>query len=139
LQMFGVINMQGQNITRVGELNYDSDERLKDILGVRTEDDLATIMAINYKNYIMNGKKQRGFIAQELRLIDDELVIQNEDGYLGYEGQGYVHTIGHAVQQLAFREEDTNKVASQALLNSETNAEKIARLEKEIQKLKEAA
>ena len=50
-----------------------------------------------------------------------------------------MNTIGHAVQQLAFREENTNKVASQALINSETNAQKIERLEKEVQKLKEVA
>src|SRR5699024_5245722 len=117
-----------------------SDERIKKNIVDRTEDDLATIMAIDYKNYDMiNGNKnQRGFIAQQLQLIDSDLVTEN-NGQLGYNSSNYVHTIGHAVQQLAFREENTNKVASQALLNSETNAEKIERLEQEIQKLKEVA
>ena len=133
------LNMSGYNIWNVGELNYISDERLKDVLGNRTENDLATIMAIDYKNYYMNNRKHRGFIAQELKLIDSELVTESKDGTLGYDGQGYVHTIGHAVQQLGLKEENTNRIASQALQATETNAQKINRLEKRIEELEGVA
>src|SRR5699024_6396766 len=92
-----------------------SDERIKENIVDRTEDDLATIMAIDYKNFDMiNGNKnQRGFIAQQLQLIDSDLVTDN-DGQFGYNSSNYTHTIVHAVQQLDFKEENTNKVASQA-------------------------
>src|SRR5699024_7455383 len=72
-----------------------SDERIKENIVDRTEDVLATIMAIDYECFdmITGNKNQRGFIAQQLQLIDSDLVTEN-DGQLGYNSANYVHTIG---------------------------------------------
>src|SRR5699024_8142134 len=120
-----------------------SDSRWKNVNGLRIEDDLENLMKINYVNFTWKdparGGDDLGFIAQQVRLVVPEIITESEDGILGYNTGTYINFIGHAVQQLTLKEENTNKVASQALLNSETNAQKIERLEKEIQKLKEAA
>src|SRR5699024_2460973 len=104
-------------------------------------DDLNTIENIVYVDFdCTNGNlNRRGSIAQQVRPLDPELISESAEGVAGYDLSTYVHTIGHAVHHQAYREQDTKLVASQALVNSETNAEKIERLEKEIQKLKEAA
>lgn len=135
------LHMQNRKILNVQDVEYSSDANLKENITSRNEDDLTTIMSIEYKNYdfISGGKNKRGFIAQELQLIDSDLITVSENGTLGYDGQGYVHTIGHAVQQLALREENTNQIASQALQLGESNKEKIKRLEKRIEELESAA
>src|SRR5699024_5621125 len=117
-------------------------ERKKHGIVDTEQDSLQMIKDLTYRNFYWNDNEispdeQFGLIAQE---ADPSLTLYNEvkDEY-GINQNRLIHTIGHAVQQLAFREENTNKVTSQALLNSETNAEKIERLEQEIQKLKEVA
>src|SRR5699024_10040725 len=100
-----------------------SDERWKDVRGLRTENDLENLMKINYVDFTWKdparGGDDLGFIAQQVRLVAPEIITESEDGILGYNTGTYVNFIGHAVQQLALREENTHKVASQALLNSE--------------------
>src|SRR5699024_9704777 len=106
------------------------------------QDSLQMIRDLTYRNFYWNDSEispdeQFGLIAQE---ADPSLTLYNEvkDEY-GINQNRLIHTIGHAVQQLAFREENTNKVASQALVNSETNAQKIERLEKRIEELEGVA
>lgn len=134
------LNMDGNEILSSPSI---SDERLKNVHGIRTDNDLEKLMQIEYVNFKWKneeyGGEDLGFVSQQVQSIVPEMMMENKDGFLGYNQQTYLNFVGHAVQQLVLREENTNKVASQALVNSETNAEKIERLEKEIQKLKEAA
>lgn len=101
-EFYGQIHFH-RNIYLNGNSIFEgSDERIKENIKDRNSDDLATIKAIDYKNYDMidGNKNQRGFIAQQLLEIDSDLIVEN-DGLLGYNSAGYIHTIGHALQQLA--------------------------------------
>src|SRR5699024_9002397 len=138
--MYNTLNMDGNSIVSSPSI---SDARMKDVQGMRVENDLKKLMQIEYVNFKWKeeeyGGQDLGFIAQQVETLIPEMMMESKDGMLGYNQQTYLNFVGHSVQQLALRELNTNKVASQALINSETNAEKIERLEKEIQKLKEAA
>lgn len=130
LDMFTGINMNHNSITN------QSDERLKTHI---VDDEINSLEAI--KKWRMAGfdwidpeatsERQFGVIAQTA----PEIAFEGYDGYLSINSSKQLQITTHAVQQLALREENTNKVASQALQLSETNEEKIKRLEKRIEEL----
>src|SRR5699024_9865864 len=118
----------------------NSDERLKREI---VDDEINSLEAI--KQWRMAGfywidtnkpqERQFSVIAQSA----PEITFMGDDGYLNVNTSKQISMNSHAVQQLALQHEETNKLASEAYINTETNAEKIERLEKEIQKLKEVA
>jgi predicted nucleic acid-binding Zn-ribbon protein len=134
------LSMEGNQITNSPSV---SDERLKDVQGRRTVNDLDKLLKIEYVDFWWKdneyGGKDLGFIAQQVRDIAPEIITETANGLLGYNHQTYLNFIGHAVQQLSFKEENTNKIASQALQATETNTQKIERLEKRIEELEGAA
>src|SRR5699024_5108793 len=109
LNMETNINLNGNSI------NEGSDERLKINVVKRKTDDLNTIMKIVYVDfdYANGNTDKRRFIAQQIESLDPGLITKDERGYLSYDTTLYTHTIGHAVQQLALREENTNLLASE--------------------------
>ena len=131
--MYGGMNMNGYSITNSPSI---SDGRLKTIQSKRTENDLDKLLEIEYQNITWNesGEGDVAFIAQQVRQVMPEIITTMSNGYLGYNQQTYVNMIGHAVQQLSLREESTNKIAIQALESTETNEEKINKLQQELSK-----
>ena len=135
MRMFNAINMNGYYVTN------ESDFRLKDEIKNTGLNSLESIKGWNFVDYEwIDPRKpkgaQFGLIAQETPEINiyDEL---NDIWNINSSKQ--LMMTSHAVQQLAFKEENTNKVASQALQAAETNAQKIERLEKRIEELEGVA
>ena len=64
---------------------------------------LETIMALKPKSFtwIASGRKDLGFIAQDVLPILPELVTEDFDGYLGLNYLGMIPVIVRAIQQLA--------------------------------------
>jgi hypothetical protein len=135
-----LLNMQGHSIVESPSI---SDARMKDIYGIRNDNDLERLVKIEYVNFRWKdpefGGEDLGFIAQQVQDIAPEIITETANGLLGYNQQTYLNFIGHAVQQLALKEANTNKIASQALQATETNTQKIERLEKRIEELEGAA
>jgi hypothetical protein len=132
------LNMQGHQILESPSV---SDSRFKYDIQSAEQTSLERLKKIEYVNFRWkeNDRYDIGFIAQQVQNITPEIMMDVAGGYLGYNGESYMNLIGHSVQQLAIMEENTNKVASKALLATETNAQKIKRLENEIKELKGAA
>src|SRR5699024_8959064 len=89
---------------------------------------------VNFE-WLANGTQDFGIIAQQIQQIAPELVLKDEDGYLVIDSTTLSMMTTHDVQQLALREIDTNKVASQALVNTETHEEELKRLKNRIEEL----
>ena len=140
IYMYNPLNMGGRAILDSPSV---SDERMKDVRGLRKVNDLQKLMQIKFVDFKWKspefGGEDLGFIAQQVQQVAPEIITTAHDGMLGYNSNTYMNLIGHAVQQLALKEENTNKIASQALQATETNAQKIARLEKRIEELESAA
>jgi len=148
------LNMDGNEIYSSPSI---SDERLKNIHGLRTDNDLEKLMKIEYVNFTWKSEERGGddlgFIAQQIQNIVPEIIMESANGYLGYNSNSYMNFIGHSVQQLSLAHDNTNLVASEALiLAEETNIlalnnkseidllkEENKELRTEIQKLKEVA
>lgn len=127
-RMQSMINMNTFNLENVGKLTYSSDARYKSNIKNRVVSDLDIIRNIRYVNYIFNstGAKQRGLIAQELNAVDPSLITTSSDGYLSYDSQQYVHTIGHALQEL---DVNVRKLRGNALANNNILLNKIGELD----------
>ena len=69
---------------RPKQINLTSDERLKEILGHITPEQLKSIDKLNGVSYryLTDKDKQYGFIAQEVQAHFPELVHEDENGYL---------------------------------------------------------
>ncbi len=137
IYMYNPLNMGGRQILESPSI---SDARMKDVQGLRNENDLEKLMRIEYVNFRWlseeYGGQDLGFIAQQVQIVVPEIMMKSADGFLGYNQQTYLNFIGHSVQQLASRERNTNKKATQALRLSESNEQKIKRLEDEVKELR---
>nr|DAV20809.1 MAG TPA: structural protein [Caudoviricetes sp.] len=69
---------------RPKQINLTSDERLKEILGHITPEQLKSVDKLNGVSYryLTDKDKQYGFIAQEVQAYFPELVHEDENGYL---------------------------------------------------------
>ena len=113
-----------------------SDSRLKTNITKTNDDSLEKILNIEFVdfNWLSSGEDDFGIIAQQVQRVVPELIAEGEDGYLGINNTRLNMMTVHAVKELALRELNTNKIASQALQSTETNEEKIHQLQKELSK-----
>ena len=126
--MYANLNMNGSNVTN------QSDARLKTDISTRQESSLDKINQFNFVDFkwIKDGREDFGVIAQQVQKVAPELILEGVDGYLNLNNSLLNMMTTHAVKELALRELNTNKVASQALQASETNEEKIHKLQQEL-------
>src|SRR5699024_5971552 len=122
------------------EIIGNSDENLKTNIVENEIDSLKAIMGwkmagFDWKDTDKPQDRQFSVIAQSAK----EISSVADNGYMQINVSKQLQITTHAGQHLALLHEETNTLASEAYINAETNAEKSERLEKEIQKLKEAA
>ena len=129
------INMNGNSVYN------NSDERLKTEIKIAEVSSLEKIKRIGMYDFtwVKNGRSDFGVIAQQVMTIAPELIDTDSNGFLSVNNTRLNMMTTHAVQELALRELNTNRIASQALQLGESNEQKIKRLEKRIEELESAA
>lgn len=118
-----------------------SDERLKKNIVETSTDSLTAIKSWEFVEFEWRDSgygsgQQFGLIAQNTSHIVN---YYDEVDRWEIDTQKQTMMNSHAIQQLALREQNTNQVASQALQATETNAQKIKRLEERVEYLEGAA
>lgn len=133
-----ILNMQGHEIVSSPSI---SDERLKNVYGLREENDLEKLMKIDYVNFTWKdserGGNDLGFVAQQVQTIVPEIIMKSSNGHLGFNPNSYINLIGHAVQQLTKEHENTLSVASHAYLLAEQHEDELEVFKRKIKELEE--
>lgn len=126
------MSMEGNRITN------QSDERLKMNIENTHLNSLEAIKSWIFVNYdwIEGEHNQFGLIAQYTSEIS---IYEKERDIWSIDSSRQLMMTTHAVQQLSLAHDNTNLVASEALIKAESNEEKIERLEKRIEELESAA
>src|SRR5699024_11299017 len=79
IYMYNKLNMDGNSIVSSPSI---SDERMKDVQGMRVENDLKKLMQIEYVNFKWKeeeyGGQDIGFIAQQVETLIPEMMIDRK-------------------------------------------------------------
>src|SRR5699024_4085059 len=80
IYMYNTLNMDGNSIVSSPSI---SDERMKDVQGMRVENDLKKLMQIEYVNFKWKeeeyGGQDLGFIAQQVETLIPEMMMESKD------------------------------------------------------------
>ena len=128
LHMHGTLNMNSYNIAN------QSDERLKNNIINHEDSSLDKINEFNFVDFtwLKGDREDFGVIAQQVQQVAPKLILEGSDGYLSVNNSLLNMMTTHAVKELALRELNTNKIASQALEATESNESKIHKLQQEL-------
>jgi len=86
------------NTCSAADFNTTSDRRLKDdIEYMASEESLDIVLKLDGVRYSMGGKKNIGLIAQEVKNVVPEAVIEREDGFLGV---NYGNMVAHLIEAI---------------------------------------
>lgn len=142
------LNMRGNNVSNVGNLSYNSDERLKEVVSRYEGSSLEKIKTLAFVNYYWldrdyNDELQMGLLAQQSDCIS---IYDEENDRWNIDVNKQLMLVTHGLQELTVMEEKTNKVASKNYLKIEELTEwkdekdkKIEELEARIKELEGAA
>ena len=85
-------------LVTAANFNTTSDRRLKDnIEYMASEESLDIVLKLDGVRYSMGGKKNIGLIAQEVKNVIPEAVIEREDGFLGI---NYGNMVAHLIEAI---------------------------------------
>jgi len=104
--MYVPLNMNGNNITN------QSDERLKTNILDHRESSLDKISRFNFVDFewLKDGREDFGVIAQQVRKVAPELILEDTDGYLSLNNSLLNMMTSHAVQELNMKHESVADV-----------------------------
>ena len=86
------------NLTVVGEVEVQSDERLKSNI-VSLGSTLSKLILIDGKSYVKDGKQRIGVLAQEIQKVFPELVTADGNEMLAVNYQGLVPVLINALKE----------------------------------------
>ena len=86
------------NLTVVGEVEVQSDERLKSNI-VSLGSTLSKLILIDGKSYVKDGKQRIGVLAQEIQKVFPELVTVDGNEMLSVNYQGLVPVLINALKE----------------------------------------
>ena len=86
------------NLTVVGEVEVQSDERLKSNI-VSLGSTLSKLILIDGKSYVKDGKQRIGVLAQEIQKVFPELVTVDGNEMLAVNYQGLVPVLINALKE----------------------------------------
>lgn len=99
----GLVNLNGKNLEAeiaLAKSLPSSDERLKKNIHTITNpiEKVSALRGVNFE-FIKDGKKQIGVIAQEIEKIIPEVVDENPDGYKGVQYENIVGLLIEAIKE----------------------------------------